>query len=596
MATFFKDKSALKKLRNRDFRSLEEKLELLENLEQSPPDSRECIALLSNADENVRETAARILRRTANEETLELIFAELRKKGSTRNYIIPLLPKIQPQGIFYYLNKAISSSELQERSFAVDLAIKFPSVKEFTRFFAEAIKDPEEEIRFKAINKLCKSANDKAVFPLLVSLLEDESNRIRHQIIDAMAKISNPALIEPFFNRLPLEPRHIKEKIVSTLSRLVKEYQLEIANYVFPVLGDQNKETRDAAAKLLAEIPNQKELVKKFLIYTRGSAVWIRGRMYDALNSVSGKIAEIVIELLAEEDEQIRNDAMYLATHLRSPKIIPGMIFILEKDDIDWWMHVLAIDMLIALKAEELPALLKRHHQNPDLICAVANAYQQRNENSPEAISFLREALEHSSNAVRRTAVRALNSYRQPEFDEWLQYIGENEPDWVLRTETRNLLEARGITCKEYVPANELDPEVAAQELHNMGIQMEDHYLNAIVGIESDQETESQPTLPISSTPSSAKQPAPPQVADKQTKVKPLAPPVIKAPPAQPPLATPIAKKPESQPPLAIPIAKEAKPKIAPVAKTASPKDQTPKSPRVVKLKFNKPKGPLDKG
>lgn len=294
---FEKSISALEKLQQRKYKGTNEKLELLKQLEDENPAPKNLIWMLHDQDQRFRDFACRYIVKDHSKGMLNALLKEMKEANKkTQQTIQELIARINPEGLLAYLQKSVSNPDPQERLFAIGIINQFPRPTNFLSILEEALNDPIEEIRFSAMVKMASYISKKEIFLKIITLLSDESERIRQKAVQTLSKVDSPELVEPFFSRLPHETGEIQKLLIDTLTRLSLNPQVQISKYLIPELASDHEVARKQAALLLAQIPNKKELLREFLTYSRGVAVWLRDRVFETMGTISSSIADAVLE------------------------------------------------------------------------------------------------------------------------------------------------------------------------------------------------------------------------------------------------------------------------------------------------------------
>ncbi len=471
---FFKEKTALEKLQQHEYKDMKEKLELLEKLAEEKPSPQELVWMLAEADHKLREFAIPQIVCEQSNAMFQLLLKQLESNELGRKYIPPILARMNYSLLLPYLQKSLSSANIDERLLATEIISFFPSVDRFIPILQEAIQDPDERIRYFASNKLCTRIKNKEVFLSLLSLLNDESDRIRYKIISEMSLLNNAEIIEPFFARLPYESQELQDKIIYALTNLAKNPNLSIDKYVIPILASDEQIIRESAARLLAQMPNKVGIIRNFLLYLRGVVSWLRERIFESIAKIGPNIADAVIELLIDPD--VRIDCMFLSQYISDPRVIPGVANIFQSNDVDWWIKVSALDILVKLKAPNISNLLTQYQQDSDLKWAIIGAYSDINDFS--GINFLITCLNDKSQYIRLESLRALAKFKHPKADQIIRQVAETSQDVYLRDEAIRLANEKNIS----IVTSEIsfDKTSLLNELKGLGIEMEDEALNYV--------------------------------------------------------------------------------------------------------------------
>lgn len=473
MPLFNKAKSVLEKLQKHDYKDAQEKQALLDELVLEPPASRELVWMLTEHDSKLRDFATEWVCSDRSQYMLQLLVKEMQAKEAVgRRYIPTVIARVNPTGLFAYLHKCISHADAKERQLALDIISNFPKIDRFLPILQEAIEDPQEEIRYTAITKLCSRIRQRGIFLSLLPALDDESDRIRHKVILEMSNLQAGEIVEPFFARLPNEPREVQNKIIAALSRLAQNPELKIEERVIPVLASDSDMVREAAARLLAQMPNKKETIRTFLIYLRGIAFWLRERIFESIAKIAEHVADAVVALMEEPDISI--DCMFLVPYIHDQRLVPGVIKVLTSDA-DWWIKVSAIDILVKLKPPGISNWLKNLQSDPELKWCIIGAYGELAD--PANLEFLVDNLQSQSRYIQLESLRAVAKFKNAQVNQILQRLAQESDDWEIRNEAKRLAEERAISTQESAEVA-LDRKKVIEELKKLGLEMEDDALN----------------------------------------------------------------------------------------------------------------------
>lgn len=355
-----------------------------------------------------------------------------------RRQIAVLISKLQLPTLRSSLLRMIQSEDVDERMMAMEILTNHPNWQNYLEILKIALKDSRAKIRYGAVSLLSSMADKKRLFLILRRMCEDPAEIVRHKVLTTMARIDIPDVVEPFFERLPYESPVIQQEIINALIRLCGKQELQIEDYVFPALFDEEEMVRNAATELLRKMPNKTEILRKLLIYSQGVASWLRERCFEFVRKLGPELVEPLIELIDDPKEDIRVMAMLLAKEVRDERIIPALKKVLTNES-QWWIRVSAINILSQFKKPQITELLLKFIDDPDLKWSVIVSLGKMED--PRMVSHLLENLSDSRRGIRMAILGALESLLTSYLLNDLGQIYEKDPDEGVRQKAFGLIQ-----------------------------------------------------------------------------------------------------------------------------------------------------------
>jgi twitching motility protein PilT len=187
--------------------------------------------------------------------------------------------------------------------------------------------------------------------------------------------------------------------------------------------------TRSAVIKILLGMGDRRELVKRYLIFSKTLAGWARDRALDSMKEFGEDLVEPAIELLADPDEDVRATALVVAGSFEDARIVPATIGLLK--DQDWWLRVTAADTLGRIKdPRAVPALIEALGDQEARWAAVEALGRI---GDPQALPALGQLLKDPAPEVRIEVLLALRAFRHPKILPALHKVASTDTDRFVR-------------------------------------------------------------------------------------------------------------------------------------------------------------------
>lgn len=390
------------------------------------------IWMASHLHPKVRECATKLFLARKDPVFAEPLIKEMfGKPPQTRQDIAKVVVEIGPDVLARQLSLLIHSTKPEHRAAAVDLIAQCAHWQEFLGHLKVALKDTSDPIRHAAVRVLTKGVTDSTIFLILRGLIHDDDASVRRLVIEVLAQEANADVVEPFFERLPLEGPEERGFMMKALTRLAKSGSSKIENHLMPFLADENMEVRDAALKLLIEMPDQVRVFRTLLIHCRGLVFWLRERTIQSILKACANLLDSLMELMKDPDEDIRVEAMMLASRTKDARIIPAVreIFLGQSD---WWVRSMAAEILGTFPTPEIAKILISKVRDPELRYSIISVLGKQG--TREAVPILLESLRDPQQGIRLVAIEALLKSKAPEAMQAISEVALNDSDEKVRT------------------------------------------------------------------------------------------------------------------------------------------------------------------
>lgn len=450
MAIFGKsDKPAdlIRRVQNRDYKDHTECAELLQQILLMPGLKARSIAwMLGHPEPMVRECGQTHIRRIGGDDVGDALVREMvGKPSSIAQEIAMTLIQLEPTRVGARVGPLLHAKAIEQRLAALDIIACYDNFSDFLGHLKAAMRDPDAGIRLRAVKQLSLKPQDPTVRLLLQNLIDAEDLAIRQLAIETLAEHPSPDLTEAFLERLPHESTRMQSRMVAALAALARDPSARLEERVLPMLGDDSDIVRDAAVKLLREIPNRKQVIRSFIVFSQGVAHWVRDRCRETFLGVGRDVLQTLVELIHEGPPEIKVGAILLASDGKNLQVVPHLLDVLHSED-DWWVRIVAVDELARYPRPEVFDSLIRMVDDADVRLAVITALgTMRN---PKAIRVLVPQLKAPEPSVRKTTIDAMQNFQDPVVIDALARVVLEDPAEDLRERALQTLETFGAAAQ----------------------------------------------------------------------------------------------------------------------------------------------------
>ena len=241
--------------------------------------------------------------------------AMLGQSSEIRRELATVIHTVAEGRVVAYLTRFMAAKDIKEREAGLDLIEQAADTRAFLGHLKAGLRDPLPKLRHRTVRILGKEPEDPTISLMLFELLHDDDATVRHIVIEALSKNPTPDIIEPFFHRLGHEAPDTRAVMVRALRQLTRSgSQRKMEKELLPILADEDPQIRELAVKILSELPDQLRVLRSFLVHCSGLAFWLRERSIESIRKVSNDIVPALIELIADETEDVRDGAQQMAS------------------------------------------------------------------------------------------------------------------------------------------------------------------------------------------------------------------------------------------------------------------------------------------
>ena len=153
-------------------------------------------------------------------------------------------------GLEASIRRARSADDYQERSQAVDALADSRDTSARDALLA-AMRDPEPDVRERAIDTLGDVRDEAAVGLLSRALTQDEDEDVRESAADALGEIASSQSVDALKTSLEDKSPDVRESAVYALGRIGGP---EVIQALHGALSDEDEDVRDVAAESLGKL------------------------------------------------------------------------------------------------------------------------------------------------------------------------------------------------------------------------------------------------------------------------------------------------------------------------------------------------------
>ncbi len=270
--------------------------------------------------------------------------------------------------------------------------------------------------------------NSSNVAAIAAKVAADEDEEVRAGAIRILARYPTEACVPVLLKALGDSSSKIQETAAAGLKPLLASGDLAWHSLVMPLLSDVNPRVRSVAARLLRQ-QDPDRVVQAFIGSFKNVFGAARDRGVTASRELGPRFMMALANRARDSDTEAANLAASIAVTLRSPEIVPLLIYLLGQPD--WWLRHRAAEALAEIRDERaLPALI-RLLDDPDSDLSAAAALGTWG--SPKALSGLLEAYKKGTMDLRLEILEAFSKISDPRVPPLLQNIVNLDPEPVVR-------------------------------------------------------------------------------------------------------------------------------------------------------------------
>ena len=421
----------LGKLARNEYTSQEERDALLNTIFETPNiKPRDVVWMAYRSEKFLREASVRLLRRLRTTETVNQFVVE--SKGKTEGALraaTEILFGLRIAGIEDHLTALLGAEDEAVRDATRRLVFEAPVTPSLSSLFWNLAESPNTGNRAAFLERLASMGLSDEDVPRWTQQVHDEDPEVRATALRILAENRTIESIDLIVDNLASVDYATQQQLVAALGRVAPSLGAEFVDRLLPLMASSEAGTRSAVIKVFLSLENRHDLVKRYLIFSKGLAGWARDRALDSMKEFGDDLIEPTIELLSDPDDEVRSLALVVAGSFDDPRIIPATISLLKDDD--WWLRVTAADTLGRFKDERATTALVATLDDPEARWAAVEALGRIAD--PRSLQALAKLLADPAPEVRIEVLLALRNFNHPKILEALKKVASSDPDRLVR-------------------------------------------------------------------------------------------------------------------------------------------------------------------
>ena len=435
MALFGGRKSPLQRAVESEWKSDEERQDLIRQLKELTLKPADCIALTFAPDAGVRQVGAEALLNRPDVNTIrELVEQVQSQPPHVRGFVKRLWSRIPDDVMSKVVDGMLADKTPARNKLGWELALDQQGAIG-TRYLERAVRDAPIMLQFTAFQRLIQAKPAAEMVDLLLDLSRHNDPRISATALEALSTVQDARIVDLMLERFATGDAASRELALKWLRAEAQRDPLATRNRMMKLLSEGEDATRRMCVELLFATGPADEVLLEILNFAKDLVGWLRGRIMETLQTFGDQVLKPAVALLGHDDEQVRTNALVLAENFNDPRLV-GPISRMLKDD-DWWLRITAADSLGRLKDERavphLVAALDDHDTRWAAIDALALI------GSPTALKPLTQLMSDKRQEVRMEVVRAFGRFADPRLLPFLTQIQSRDPSSEVRTRTQEV-------------------------------------------------------------------------------------------------------------------------------------------------------------
>lgn len=413
MALFGGKKAPLVRLKALDWKTDEERKELFDELlKDQKLKLKDVIWTISAAESEIRQLGVLLMPRFLNDGLARALMAELKEKTEAQQrFIVRQIARCSTDEVKECARDLLGDPDAKRRRLGMELINALPVAKagELVR---EMLDDKNAEVRVVGVSKLLEDTSvlkEEKLRKKIISLASDPDERVRVACFRTLAATEpkDAEIWRVVVNGIKDESYSISQLSSDLLSKRIHEGDAELEQALIQLLADGSTTVRSAVLKALLASPDRSRVIRNYLSYTRTLAGWVRDRALESLKAFSKDLVEPVIELMHDEDEEIRLLALVVGGNFEDDRCVEPIIRLLG--DPDWWTRATAVETLGRIgDPRAVPHLLKLLDDEEARWTAIDALKEFKD---PKVIEPISKLLSNPAPEIRTAALEALTSF-----------------------------------------------------------------------------------------------------------------------------------------------------------------------------------------
>lgn len=429
----------LKKLAQAVYATSQERDELLQVVVEAPDLKPKDVAwMLCRPDRVLREAGQQLLCMMRAPETADLIVNECKgQQDVVIRVVSPLLFGLGIPGLEARLSQLLSSGDEATQETLRRLLLEAPVSKQLAPMLWELVGASKPAERLAVLERLDKVEMTSVALEHWQAFARDEDQAVREKALTVLARSAPAESVDAIVAELPRATYATQQHLIQALTGLAATGGPEIIERILPLMASGQAATRSAVIKVLLAAPDRREVIRRYLMFSKTLAGWARERALESMHQFGSALVEPTIELLADPDEGVRATALEVAGSFEDSRIVPATIGLLS--DSDWWLRITAAETLGRLGDARAVIPLIGALGDADTRWGAVEALGRIGD--LRALPALGQLLADPAPEVRIEILMALRNFKHPQILDGLRHVAATDPVRFVRSRALEIAE-----------------------------------------------------------------------------------------------------------------------------------------------------------
>ena len=460
MAIFQSDaRTLVKRLADKSYGSSQERDQLLAQLATVEGlRARDVVWMLFRPDRAYRDAVVGVLKRIADPETADVVVGECKGKpeAAVRSAAATLF-SLGIAGTEQRLAALATQGAPEAQETVRRLLLDAPVSPALAPVLWRLASTGSARDRLAVLERLATGTLDAQGLARWQQVARDPEKGVREKALTVLAQQNAEGSVDLLVEQLPLVDYATQQVLVDALTRAAASQGPAFAERLLPLMAAGDAATRSAVLKILVGLPDRREIVKRYIVFSKTLAGWARDRALESMRAFGDDLLEPTVALLIDPDQEVRAAALQVATSFEDPRIVPATITLLK--DPDWWIRITAAETLGRLKDPRAVPPLIEALQDPEARWSAVEALGHIGD--LQAAPALSELLEDPAPDVRIEVIQALGHFNHPQMIDFVRNVAKRDPSRWVRTRALDLV--REMAARSQTPlADEEELQKAA--------------------------------------------------------------------------------------------------------------------------------------
>ncbi len=432
MAMFQSDaRIVLKRLADKAYATSQERDQLLAQLAAAEGlKPRDLAWMLFRPDRAYRDAVVPALKRLADPETADVVIAECKgKPEAALRAAATVLFGLGLPGTEQRVATLAVQGKGEAQEIARRLLLDAPVSHALEPVLWQLAATGRVEDRLAFLSRLATGTVDAKSQPRWHRLARDPEKAVREKALVVLAQGDPAGSVDLFVEQLSHVDYSTQQVLVDALTRAAAGQGPAFADRILPLMAEGEAGTRSVVLKILLGMPNRREVVRRYIVFSKTLAGWARDRALESMRAFGNDLLEPTIELLSDPDQEVRASAMLVAQSFDDPRVVPATIGLLK--DPDWWIRITAAETLGRLKDPRGVTPLVEALSDPETRWSAVEALGRIGD--LRAVPGLAELLQDPAPEVRIEVIQALSHFNHPQMLDFVRNVAKQDPSRAVR-------------------------------------------------------------------------------------------------------------------------------------------------------------------